>query len=320
VSDVTITNLVTPGGQRSRADDINARGQLVGLIERPGAAVPFAAVMWDKGRAEDLGLPPGYAFGATEAINASGTTVGWAVREGDQGHAFLWDHGLKRDLGVLPGDSNSTAHAINAAGDVVGVSTAGRLNTEQAVLWHKGKILGLGTLPGDIASEAFGIDAAGRVFGYSLRPTFTWRPFIWERGVMTELAGLDQPGVEFSITRRGDVVAWNCPDDAGGPKARATRRVGVITYIQCPKGESDDIIDINDINSSGQAVGTLYRRETPDGAWLSRPFVWLAGQSTPLPLLSGDPQGDANAINERGQIVGISFSGPTLRGVLWTLR
>jgi probable HAF family extracellular repeat protein len=310
----TVTDLVTPGAQRSRAEDINARGQIAGEVEVPG----FRAVTWLKGTMTDLGVPPGYVYGQPQAINSAGTVVGWAQLqgEGDQGHAFAWEHGLKRDLGVLPGDVNSMAHAINSAGDIVGVSTKARLNTERAVLWRKGEIINLGTLTGDIASEAFGIDAAGRVFGYSLRPTFDWRPFMWNRGVMTELSGLDQ----FSITRRGDIVAWKCPDEAGDPGAKSTRRVGMITYIPCPKQESDDLIDINDINSSGQAVGALYRRQIPFGAWRMRPFLWSAGQSTPLPLLSGDPEGEANAINERGQIVGLSSSGPTLRGVLWTVK
>jgi len=318
VRHVTLTDLGTLGGPTSRAADINARGRIVGDAQLPSTAI--RAVAWENGSIVDLGLASGYVLGIAEAINASGSVVGWAVREGDQGHAFLWDRELKRDLGVLPGDVNSEAHAINAAGDIVGVSTAGRLNTEHAVLWHKGQMIGLGTLPGDLASEAFGIDAAGRVVGYSLRPTLTWRPFIWDRGVMTELSGLDLPGIGFSVTRRGDVVAWKCPDVAGDPNAKATHRVGVITYIPCPKEESDDIIDINDINSSGTAVGALYHRETPEEAWRIRPFVWSGGQSTPLPLLPGDPDGEANAINERGQIVGISFSGPTLRGVLWTLE
>jgi hypothetical protein len=94
----------------------------------------------------------------------------------------------------------------------------------------------------------------------------------------------------------------------------------VITYIACPKEESGDQIDIHDINSSGMAVGTRIYWDDPDGSPIFRPYVWSAGQSTPLPLLPGDPDGEANAINERGQVVGISFSGPTLRGVLWTLR
>jgi probable HAF family extracellular repeat protein len=321
---VAITNLPTPGGQESRSDDINARGQIAGQIISGFGLNVIRGVVWEKGRPEDLGVPPGYAFGP-EAMNSSGTVVGSVSIEGSipygANFAFLWRHGVGHLLGMLPGDSSSFAHAINAAGDVVGVSSTGRLFGEHAVLWHKEKIVSLGTLPGDLASEAVGIDAAGRVFGYSLRTVFRedWRPFMWDRGVMTELSGLPKPGVGLWITRRGDVVAWTCPDSANKSKA-ATRRVGVVTWIACPVEEPGDQVVINDINSSGMAVGTRIYWDDPDGFPIFRPYVWSAGQSTPLPLLPGDPYGEANAINERGQVVGLSFSGPTLRGVLWTLR
>jgi hypothetical protein len=133
---------------------------------------------------------------------------------------------------------------------------------------------------------------------------------------MTELTELEQPGIGMSFTR-DEIAAWKCPDLAGAPKA--ARRVGVITYIRCPTRSPDEqIVDIEDINSSGQAVGEVVRVEPGVGIVGADGYLWSGGERTVLPEVAGQPAGNVepHAINDRGEIVGHSFVGATL----WTIK
>jgi uncharacterized membrane protein len=316
VRQITVTDLQFPGD--GAAWDINNAGQIVGDADQFG--------VWRKGSFHSLALPPNWVFFRAAAVNASAAMVGEGVREGQQGHALLWDNGRLHDLGVLPGDVNSEAHAMNARGDIVGVSRPEQADRDHAVLWRKGQMIPLGALPGDIASEAWGIDDAGRVVGES-RPQpwpSTWRPFMWKNGVMTELTELKQPDVAFSYTRDG-IVAWKCPDPAGAPKS--ARRVGVITYIPCPTNAAERkadvlIVDIEDINSSGQAVGTLAVGvwDGEDIRYQVHAYLWWGKERFVLPPMAGQPEVsmEPHAINDRGEIVG--HSSITVGATLWTIR
>jgi probable HAF family extracellular repeat protein len=312
VRGITATDLTFPGD--GQAYDNNNRGEVVGEADIFG--------VWRRGEFQPLALPPEWDNTSQGAINSSGAIVGWSVREGQQGHAVLWDNGRLQDLGVLPGDVNSEAHAINARDDIVGVSRPeGADELNHAVLWRKGQLIALGTLPGDIGSEAWGIDDAGRIVGES-RPQgspSTWRPFMWKNGVMTELTELKQPNVGFTYLRDG-IAAWKCPDAGSVPKS--VRRVGVITYIPCPTNAAeqevgDVIVDIEDVNSSGQAVGIVWSRGDND-SWQTHGYLWSGGERILLPPVPGHPDVgiEPHAINDRGEVVGHSSVGATL----WKLR
>lgn len=74
-----------------------------------------------------------------------------------------------------------------------------------------------------------------------------------------------------------------------------------------------------DINENGTIVGA-YRRAATAGAQANRqlPYVWRNGAATLLPLLNGAIQGQATAINNRDEIVGIAFdSAGRGRAVQW---
>jgi len=227
-------------------------------------------------------------------------------------HGILYEGGFLHDLGVLPGDAGSEARAINARGDIVGISLTSEL-LEHAVLWRKGQIIALGTLPGDVSSAAWGIDNAGRVFGESHPSEFETRPFLWQDGAMTELSELEEPGVGFSFTR-DEIAAWKCPAAKAGP--HTSQRVGVIAWVPCPIESPDELIpDIEDVNASGQAVGTVLRRLDLDHLE-SHGYLWSGGERILLPPVAGEPDvgSEPHAINYRGEIVGHSSVGATL----WT--
>lgn len=195
----------------SLAYGINPSGQVVGESDTNFPSNRHA-VLWSDGTILDLGTLGG-ATSAAYAINASAVIVGSAATVAGDMHAFVWRNGAMRDLGTL-GGASSAALAIDAPGDVVGWSTTAS-GAKHAVLWPKGRdaIVDLGTM-GRAESVATGVNAAGQIVGY-----FTGAPssgaFIWQGGVMTELAGaVITPGMPpgsgdphaFAISPAGEVV------------------------------------------------------------------------------------------------------------------
>ena len=135
--------------------------------------VPVHALLWEKGKATDLG-------------NLGGQT-------GQAGGNIAYD--------------------VNNQGQVVGNSDLPGDTTFHAFLWTKRTgMQDLGTLSGDIASVSISINDAGSVIGASLDANFSPRAFLWEKGVMTDLNTLiagDSPLYLLtgcSINSRGEIT------------------------------------------------------------------------------------------------------------------
>ena len=133
----------------------------------------------------------------------------------------------------------------------------------------------LGVLPGDEASWAVGINALGQIVGSSY-PTYA------------EAAG-------------SHAVLW----DEG-----TVRDLGTLPF------PFDSSAEASDINDAGQVAGTSYGVPYVDGRRVVQPshaFVWQRGRLTDLGTLGG-LYSQALAINERGQITGLSETGEFVPG------
>jgi probable HAF family extracellular repeat protein len=196
-----------------------------------------------------------------------------------------------RDLGTL-GGTFSLAGGINNRGEVEGISTLPGDATEHAFVWRKGLMTDLGTLGGPNSGAAWRPSDRGEVGGAADTSTpdplgqdfcgfgtnLICLPFVWHRGVLTPLPTL------------------------GG-------RNGIA----------------NDFNNRGQVVGRS-ENATPDQTCEPpteipqfKPVIWKDGEiEEELPTLSGDPDGRAFAINDRGQAIGVSGNCTTTsHGLLW---
>ena len=196
-------------------------------------------------------------------------------------HAFQWQDGSLVDLGALPGVNSSFANWISPKGLVAGFSENGTIDPllgvpeVDAVLWKDGEIVNLGTIEGGYESNAFAVNDRGQVAGVFLNTIpdpfsvfgLQLRAFLWQNGVMEDLGTL------------------------GGTDVGA-----------------------NFINERGQVAGTSSTNTTPNpnnGSYCppnvptQDPFLWENGKMTDLGTLGGTC-GVPNALNNRGQVVGLS--------------
>jgi len=170
------------GDSSGAATAINDRNQVVGISgtcdQAVGRRTAAHAVLWDNGRATDIGNLGTQLWNTPAAINQRGDIVGFAGTvaddlDGNFTHAFLKPrNGAMRDLGVLNGDISSAATGINEWGQVVGYSND-ETGAFRAFLWQNGTMTDLKSLAPDFAGNlvlATDINNFGQISGRGTHP------------------------------------------------------------------------------------------------------------------------------------------------------
>ena len=184
-----IHQLPTVGGDPDGvAQEINGEGKVVGASGTCSTfntnflynLVPVHALLWEKGKAIDLGNlggKTGLAGGnIAYDINNQGQVVGNSDLPGDTTfHAFLWTWKTgMQDLGTVSGDVASVAISINDGGSVVGASLDANFNP-RAFLWEKGVMTDLNTLTAGESPLSLltgcSINSRGEITGLGLTST-----------------------------------------------------------------------------------------------------------------------------------------------------
>lgn len=165
-----------PGNSTSAATAINERGQVVGISGDCDVAVGRAsarhAVLWDRGRPQEIPNLGGAGWHTPMDINERGDVTGFSNPEADSAgsfiRAFLWTRrGGLEDLGKFEGHTFSQAFGINDYRQVVGRSCGP--SGCRAAIWHHGKMTDLNELiePGfdGVLTAARHINDAGVITG-----------------------------------------------------------------------------------------------------------------------------------------------------------
>ena len=256
--------------EQSRATAINKRGQIGGqhFVVKPFSETHDVEIGSDF--LWENGRMRDLGALAADAINDSGRIIGTSKTKSGI-HAVVWENGSVTDLGTLEGGTGSYPSSINDRGDIAGSSET-KTGDSHAVLWRGGRLIDLGTL-GGAASGAAALNNRDWVVGSSATPlTDSYgepieHPFLWRDGTMTDLG-----------TFGGSTALIE-----GGVAPAAINNRGWV------------------VGSSATALTNYY------GKTIEHAFLWRDGTMTDLSRSAGKQrESRATAINERGEIIGIT--------------
>ena len=212
-----------------------------------------------------------------------------------------------------PGTDYAQPVAINDRRQVVGYTVG---ENGQPFLWQHGVMTTLPAPAGTLRGLPEDINVFGDIAGIATLPDefFTPRAMVWRRGqpivldmfpggFISQAAAINDWGLVAGIADDGvrvEATVW-----LNGPP----RFLGAL-----PSATGFPYSEALDVNNLGQVVG----RSVVDSV-NSHAVLWYRGQMIDLGTLPGDTHSIAHAINDRGQIVGVSANveASTERAFLW---
>ena len=306
------------GGTQNRGTGINNRGLVAGWSNLANGA--RHAVLWTGESITDLKTLGGPSSSVPwPGVNNNAMVVGishtssfdsngeeWSCEAGGFIPAtnprrvcrgFVWADGTMHELPTL-GGTHGFATGVNDAGQVVGWAetsvhdptcnkargTGVQVLQFRAVMWEpkKGTKVELPPYPRDSASAATAINERGQVVGISGECDQAVGRFSARRSVIWERGAVD------TLPTLGG-TSWHTPMDIN---------------------ERGDVVGFSNPPSAGDLAGDF----------LANGFFWAKGSPTVEQIrpLTGNTVSQAMGVNDRRQVVGVSFGGaPGLRAFLW---
>lgn len=295
----------------------------LGLLAAAGAGAQTYTVT-DLG---SLGPFETFAFAVSDSTRVAGYSyVPLVPGPGYTRHAFLWYQGVMQDLGLLPGGTYSWGHDINEAGQVCGFADDANIYG-RPVLYRNGALEDLG-LPAQRGGEARGINNLTQIGGYLVTDAGDIHATFWSDATgfvdLTAATSASQ-GMAEDLNDHTRLVGWSlgttsCFGFLGSRAALwenpgtgwTATDLGVLSASLC-------FSHAYDINESGLVVGesSNFSSGTAVQWQKSSGGTWTISSLGTLP---GGSFSEAQAVNNRGQIVGksqYSGGGTSHHAVLW---
>ena len=298
-------------------------------------------------KVQDLGVQQPDNLGMAMGLNNYGWTLNMdqsldhltisVLYPAVQGTVRISISDLNIPLGTLGGKNSSINwNGINDPGEAVGMSETsvpdpngedicgfGTHLTCSPFLWQNGIMKALPTLGGN-NGQASAVNNSKQAVGYaengiadSTCPAGTVNfmvdlPVMWNKGIATALptVGSDPDGVAFGINNQGEAVGYS--GTCTGANYAVLWQNGTATPL-ADLGTPGGIAFA--VNAHNQIVGQAVNSDGTSLAaiWQNNTVAALGG------LLTGDVASFATSINNRGQVVGSSFSSKATwsHGLLW---
>lgn len=314
-----VINLGDPaGGTLSQGTSNNQQGWIAGFATLPGNPV-MQAELWRNGSAISLGTlggpnsaiawpnrnHHGVIVGIAETSRLQPHNEAWScflavflVGDGHVCSAFVWRDGAMAALPTLGGD-NGFATGVNDRDEIVGwaenstddatcgeFTNTGQVLQFEAVMWVRDagqyRAIELPPYPGDLDGAATAINQRGEAVGISgicdaaIGGATAQHMVVWRHGQVARL--LPTLGGHY----------WNTPMDVN---------------------DNGEVIGFSDLPGDGP---TFAQANFLAFFWSPRPFA-CSGRSVPggttcnLGALGSDGDSEALGVNDRGQVVGVSF-------------
>ncbi|HVO87940.1 MAG TPA: hypothetical protein VMV45_05310 [Casimicrobiaceae bacterium] len=296
------------GGASVYGTGINASGQVAGWADTDAAGAAHRhAFAYRDGTLVNLGTLLGGTQSFGYAINDSGQVAGASNASGGaQLHAVVFGAAGIADLDPALGATIGNGYGINAAGDVVGAYTRpGGSARAYRYLAASGMFTDLGTFGGAL-SQAYAVNVFGDVTGYAHVPSQDAHAFRYDSGGLSDLGTLGgRVSIGHGIDASGRVVGEAFLAGDAGPHA-FFHDGAVMADLGTLGGTVSRAFAIS---ASGAIVG-----ESTDGQGTLRAFVYAGGAMIDLNAvtsgLNGAMLSTASAVNDAGQIVAMSCTGP----------
>jgi probable HAF family extracellular repeat protein len=203
--------------------------------------------------------------------------------------------------------------AINDRRQVVGYTVGAE---GYPFVWQNGVFTPLPSPPGYLRALPEDINLFGDIAGIASLPDefSTPRAMIWRRGQPIVLGMFPNGFISMALAINDWGLVVGLADDGVTNQATmwvngAPRMLGAL-----PSTTGFPYSEASDVNNLGQVVG---RSQVDSVNWHA--VLWQRGQMIDLGTLPGDTHSQAYAINDRGQIVGVSANVPasTERPFIW---
>jgi probable HAF family extracellular repeat protein len=249
------------------------------------------------------GLPIGinqFTGGSALGINNFGQIAGYIVDSYGWDRPAVWSNG---NLSYTSSAGSGDAYDVNNSGYVVG--SGWHENGERAFIWHGNDVVELGKLSENPYSAAFSINDLGQAVGVSYGNSSLQHAVIWKAGVASELtvAVANQGTYAIGINNSGVAVGgFNATDGTHAVVWSDGAYNDLVAF-------GSKLVYTSGINNKNQIVGYYSGAGTEDSIDGVHAVVWNEGFATDLNSVlfsigSGWVLGQANSINEYGQIVG----------------
>lgn len=277
------------GLTESQAYAINERAEVVGQSFSNNDINTARATLWKGTTPTDLGVPTGFVSCSAHAINNQGQVAGTCYQAGGtNNHAILWNGAARPlDLGVVSGFLASEALGINDRGQIVGRLRSSVPGIYHAFLWRQGSMTDIGSF------WAYGINNADQIVGY--------QNAFWQQGVLRD-PGLSPYAINNAGLMAGFIIAGDVTHAATG-NGSSVSDLGTLPGYAASAWA---------INASGEVAGVA-TSNTSEVA-----LLWKRGSLTIIGGLPGDDISVAQGINNRGDVVGVSWSSNA--GVMMSTR